>query len=636
MAARILAPTIGVSLYTWTGIIGVVLAGISAGNYLGGRVADRFPSATTLGLILLAGAASSLLVLALVGVVSEAFEPLPHVPRIMLVTATLFFLPSLILGMVTPVVIKFSLQDLAHTGNVVGKIYAVSTTGAIFGTFITGFVLIQWIGTRSIILLVALVLAVMALAIGDLWRVKVPSFSLIALLVGLGSLSFSNGSLETDCVRESNYYCIRVSDGIAEGGREVKVLLLDKLNHSSVSLEDPTFLATGYQQVFEEIGNFIAQRNPSLRVLFIGGGGYTMPRYLEAVYPQSTVEVIEIDPEVTRVAFEYLGLGPDTRIVTYNQDARMSVPQLDRAQYDLVVGDAFHEISIPYHLTTEEFNEQVRALLKEDGIYAVNVIDKLHTGRFLRTYVNTLGHTFPHVYLLRDNAGVWEHDSRSTYVVVGSIQPLSPADLENATTQAGRSPTVSQVMPEAAFESWRNSQETILLTDDYAPVDNLTAPVYLAFGSVRRQEKHLDAGVELHRQGRFTEAIAEYDEAIRLNPQYARAYNNRGNSYARLGELEQAIDDYDEAIRLAHKGALIHNNRAGVYLKLGQYQRAIQDYDEAIRLAPQWAAAYVGRAKAYTLLGEDAAAEADIGRAVEYKADRTSLERAIAEIKQQR
>jgi predicted membrane-bound spermidine synthase len=123
VAARILAPSIGVSLYTWTSIIGVVLAGISIGNYVGGRLADRFPSPTTLGFILLASGIFTLSVLPLVEPVSEALRMLPLVPRIVFVTTTLFFVPSLILGMVTPVVIKLRLQDLHYTGNVVGRRY---------------------------------------------------------------------------------------------------------------------------------------------------------------------------------------------------------------------------------------------------------------------------------------------------------------------------------------------------------------------------------------------------------------------------------------------------------------------------------------------------------------------------------
>ena len=477
VAGRLLAPTIGVSLYTWPSIIGVVLAGISVGNYLGGRLADRFPSQTTLGLILLAGGISSLSVLPLLSVFSETFLETGYVARIVFLTATLFFLPSLILGMVTPVVIKLRLWDLTETGSVVGKIYAVSTTGSIFGTFITGFVLIQWVGTRSILILVALVLVLMALVFGNLWRAKFPVFALLGIFIGLGAISFSSGALDSGCSRESNYYCITIEETFVEGGSMGKTLYVDSLAHSYVSLEDPTLLAWGYQKVFGEIATYLAQRNPNLQVLFIGGGGYTMPRYLEELYPRSALEVIEIDPAVTRVVFEELGLRSDTRIVTYNEDARMAIPRLTHGHYDLVFGDAFNDFSVPYHLTTREFNEQVRALLKDGGVYAANVIDNPYPGRFLRAYVNTLQQTFPYVYVIGDET-IWEDDVRDNFVVVGSLRPLSSAALENASVQAGRE-FVSHIMPEGTFDSWLNSRGSILLTDDYAPVDNLMAPVHL-------------------------------------------------------------------------------------------------------------------------------------------------------------
>ena len=142
VAGRILAPVIGVSLYTWTSIIGVVLAGINAGNYLGGLTADRFPSRTTLGLILLGAGVFAVIILPLIEVVAGAFAPLPIILRIVALTAVLFLPVSLILGMVTPVVIKLHLRKLAKSGNVVGRFYAVSTAGSILGVFLTGFVLI--------------------------------------------------------------------------------------------------------------------------------------------------------------------------------------------------------------------------------------------------------------------------------------------------------------------------------------------------------------------------------------------------------------------------------------------------------------------------------------------------------------
>jgi len=581
VAGRILAPDIGVSLYTWTSIIGVVLAGISIGNYLGGLVADRFPRQRTLGLILLAGGTASLSVLPLVGVASNVFDGLSLVPRIVFLTVTLFFLPSLILGMVTPVVIKLRLRDLANTGNVVGKIYAVSNAGAIFGTFITGFVLIQQVGTRSTLIFVAVVLVGMALTFGDLWGARLTSVAPLGAFLLLVGFTYANGDLESECLRESNYFCIRVSDAI-EDGRAVKVLELNEMVHSYVAPDDPTLLINGYQQVLADVATVIGEADGTFRALFLGGGGYTLPKYLEEVYPQSVLEVIEIDPEVTQVAFDYLGLHSDTRISIQHEDARMAVPDLTPGQYELIIGDAFNSVSVPYHLTTLEFNEQIKALLTLDGIYAINVIDKLHSGGFLRALTNTLGETFSYVYVLRDDAD-WEDDSRSTHVLAASARPLSLADIDQANLQAGRGESVSNSMPPDTFEAWLDSGEGILLTDDYAPVDNMLAAVSLE-GQLTSTQRHYNAGLDLEVQGRFEEAISEYDEAIAADPGNAQAYNNRGGLYGRLGDLRLAIEDFDEAIRLDPGYALAYFNRGLAYSAIGEATLADADFDRAAEL----------------------------------------------------
>jgi MFS family permease len=189
VAGRVLAPFIGVSLYTWTSIIGVMLAGIAAGNYLGGRAADRWPRRSTLGLLLAAGGLASLAILPLTalteglstggmgGIVDPAGNRLGGVPadrallltaRTVLVSGAFFFLPSLILGMASPVVIKLLLRDLSRTGGVAGKIYAISTFGAIVGTFATGFFLVGVMGTRVIVLSVSVALLLTAVLLGDL------------------------------------------------------------------------------------------------------------------------------------------------------------------------------------------------------------------------------------------------------------------------------------------------------------------------------------------------------------------------------------------------------------------------------------------------------------------------------------
>ena len=414
----------------------------------------------------------------------------------------------------------------------------------------------------------------------------------------------------------------------------MKVLFLDALPHSYVSLEDPTLLVYSYAKVTTDIATHLARRS-SLRVLFVGGGGYTLPRYLEVTYPDSVIEVIEIDPEVTGVAFEYLGIQPDTRIVTYNEDARMAVPRLPNGEYDLVVGDAFNDITVPYHLTTREFNEQIMALLNEQGIYAISVADRLHSGRFLRAYVSTLQRTFPYVYIMRDDPR-WDDDSRYTYLVVGSLLPLSANTFEEANFQAGRGQPITQFMPEDTFESWLNSRKNVLLTDDYAPVDNLMASIHLTKRGLSVADAHYNAGAGFQSQGRFEDAIAEYDEAIKLHPEFARAYNNRGTAYERLAQYQRAIQDYDQAIRLDPAHALAYNNRGSAYGNMGQIQRAIQDYSEAIRLNPQSAQAYANRALAYTLLNMDDEAQEDLDQAVRLGFDRLVLLDRIDALERQR
>ena len=215
VAGRILAPYVGVSLYTWTSIIGVVLAGITVGNYLGGVLADRRPRRTTLGWLLLASGVASLAVLVLVALVAPT--PITGVPlmlRILILATVIFFLPAAILGMISPVVVRLSLDDLTRAGHTVGKIYACSALGSIFGTFITGYVLIAWLGTRTIVLGVGLVLVLMAVLFGGFSR---PAWRRVAIAVAFAAAVFglnAKGMLAGACnIVGSSHFCIQHRDG---------------------------------------------------------------------------------------------------------------------------------------------------------------------------------------------------------------------------------------------------------------------------------------------------------------------------------------------------------------------------------------------------------------------------------------
>jgi spermidine synthase len=527
LAGRILAPFIGVSLYTWTSIIGVVLAGISLGNYLGGRIADRWPQRRTLGILLLAGGLASLAILPLINIATAIPSgdlvdannrlggalPLDRaallIVRIVVITGLIFFPPSLILGMVSPVVIKLTLRDLAHSGGLVGKVYALSTLGSILGTFATGFVLIDLFGTRMIVLGVGIVLIGMAIVFGDLLRVGraaaplAAGVLLVALLVpardvraygcgfdvGCVQRSVTDGwdqATNSGCLHETAYYCIRVADASPSG--DVKELILDHLVHSYNKLDDPNYLQYGYIKVYAEIADYLAQRvpNEALRVLFIGGGGYTLARHIEATYPNARQEIMEIDPGVTRTVYERLGVdASSTRIITYNVDGRLMLNQLasssSAGQYDLVIGDAFNDLSIPYHLTTLEFDQQVHRVLKPGGFYLTLVIDRMVGGKFIPAYTSTVLQMWPAVQVLADS-DTFGTSSASTFVVAAGDEAIAPARLSGVRGQGPNGSVTTHIMEGQQMHDWLDTAHAPILTDDYAPVDNLIAPIFAERG----------------------------------------------------------------------------------------------------------------------------------------------------------
>jgi spermidine synthase len=503
VAGRILAPFIGVSLYTWTSIIGVCLAGISIGNFLGGVVADHYGSRRTLGLILLGGGLTSLIILPLAAMdlttifPRDAFQTVPRhiwlMIRIVLVTSLLFLLPTLILGMVSPIVIKLALTDLRQTGSIAGKIYAVSTVGSIFGTFLTGFYLISMFGTRVIVLGVSIILIVMAFLFGDLLNSlkRNPEVAASSGLIILGLVVWINpqsfltlsrpDALSSPCYKETNYFCIKVIDvDPAVDQHNVRGLVLDHLIHSYNSLSHPTYLKYGYTQIYADMVEYVAQKYPKYSAFFIGGGGYTLPRQMETLRPDAKIVVAEIDPGVTQTNFEMLGVNPNTRIITVNADARQVVEEYQgQEKFDLVFGDAFNDLQIPYHLTTREFAQKVRNILKDDGLYLALVIDKLRGGLFIPSYTRTLTNVFPYVYVLNDNPS-WQSASPLTYVVAASASPIDTARLSAITTGQGpNGRPVAQIMPQHVMQEWLRTTWSVELTDDYAPADNLIAPLFV-------------------------------------------------------------------------------------------------------------------------------------------------------------
>ncbi len=283
-----------------------------------------------------------------------------------------FFLPAVVLSSVTPMVVKLQLHQLSTTGGVVGRLSGISTAGALVGTFVTGFVLVATTPTRTIIDIIGIALVVLGLVLTVwLWRRDIP---VIALIVVLAAGGFTWGVTSAEpCQVESAYYCLRVEhDPFRASGR---ILWLDDVRHSYVDLADPEHLEFDYARSFADAVNTAFAAGRPLDALHIGGGGFTFPRYLAATRPGTQSTVLEIDPAVLDLGRDELGLHTSRALQVRTGDARLGIRDEPDDSRDLVVGDAFGSLSVPWHLTTREFLREVDRVLRPGGVYVENVID---------------------------------------------------------------------------------------------------------------------------------------------------------------------------------------------------------------------------------------------------------------------
>ncbi len=493
VAGRILAPFVGVSLYTWTSIIGVVLAGISIGAFLGGQMADRFPGKKTLGWLLLISGIATILISPVTNVVAGYRFPTTLMLRILIVTAITFFVPSCILGMISPVVVKLAVRNLDKVGKVVGKIYAVSTLGSITGTFFAGFFLISWMGTRHIILTMGGILILTAVVWGSLFRTRKPLVAFLLFpslfVIGLYDVAFKPQLTADTCYyKESDYYTLKLKNAKSKDGKTpLKALILDNLVHSYVDLDNPLHIEYQYERIYAEALKWRFKKDKQFRSLAIGGGGYTFPRYMEAYYPNALLDVVEIDPEVTKIVYKYLGLPSDTRIRSYNEDGRWFVMNC-KDRYDVIFADAYNDLSIPYHLTTKEFAQNLKNIMNPGGILLTNIIDNFQRGSFLPSYIRTLREVFGerNVHLISVSPQ-FEKIGTSTFIVLAGGDEVRIREFEAYLKNKAEGDVTSAIVPENVLDNFMAKNYSVVLRDDYAPVDNLIAPVFEErFGYNRR------------------------------------------------------------------------------------------------------------------------------------------------------
>lgn len=464
VGARILAPFCGTSLVVWTGLIGLVMASLALGYWLGGKLADRRPEARVL---------SGLIALAAVLVAATAVTKIPLLeflasretgPRLMVLGATLaLFAPAAaLLGMVSPFAVRLAVRDAASAGATSGRLYALSTAGSIVGTFAAGFYLIAALGTTAILLAVAAFLLLLSLLA---WRggikAKIAAGAVI-VLCGLG-LWANDASLAAAGVEDIDtaYGRLLVYQGIApESGRPIRLMTTGPSRcQSAVYLDAPDELALPYTRFFALALTMVEQPR---RVLVLGGGGYSFPRHVLSAFPQAAVTVVELDPGVTAIARKHFGLADDPRLTIAHEDARAFVNR-DSGPYDLIYLDVFGTDYLPpFHVVTREAARRLSALLAPGGVVVVNAIGAPAGpgGRFLRSLAATFAGVFAEtaVYAL---AGPGREGDEQNVMLTARQEPGPapvPANAEARAFLAGRidDPAGTDAVP---------------LTDDHAPVE---------------------------------------------------------------------------------------------------------------------------------------------------------------------
>lgn len=582
VAGRLIAKHLGSSLYTWTSIIGVVLAGISVGNYIGGRVADKYKPRKALGVLFGLSSFACATIIILNNMVGE-WVFLWHLSwpvRVFSHVIIVFLLPSTLLGTMSPVVAKMALETGLPTGRTVGDIYACGTAGSIIGTFLAGFFLIAAMGTESILWAISGALLLIAILywakfyVLYIWAVILIVLSFFALspqakaeTVG-ASLKLREQPDPSILYKAETEYCYVAVKQTSENP-DRRMFIQDKLKHSEIEMDDLDNLMYFYTHIYASITHGLRPEAKPLTAMVIGGGGYVYPRYMEKHWPGSQIDVVEIDAGVTEAAHAAFGLPRDTTIRSHTLDARNFVDGLllqeqqgkSVPKYDFIYEDAINDYSVPYQLVTQEFNEKIVKILKPDGVYLVNLIEVYNSGLFLGSMIHTLEKTFPYVYVLTEYA---PHSIRNTFVVAASFQEL---DLQGIIGQYSRGEEI-WYLNSSELDGLKQRAHYGVMTDDYVPVENMLAPVVQRTSRDFLSVKFKNEAQELKQQNKFNESIEKYLEMIQIEPTMSiLGYNEIGIMLAQQNKPEEAIAYFLKAVEY-NQNADTKINLASIHLNI--------------------------------------------------------------------
>ena len=467
-ASRLLAPYFGASTVVWANVIGLVLAALSLGYWLGGRIADRRPQPRVLGGIVVAGGA----LIALVPFAAQPFLDLTvrgldnvsagAVVGSFLGSLVLFAPPVVLLGMAAPFAIRLAVADVANAGTVAGRLYALSTVGSILGVFVPAIVTIEAFGTQRTLVGTA---AVVALGGSVLLRrrwIAAPVALAAVLAVPAGVVKPVPGLLYE---KESQYQFVQV---VQKGS--VRDLYLNEGIVVHSEWRPHTVLTGDEWDMFLTVPPLLGRTVRSVAIL--GNAGGTTARAYGAFYPSARIDGVELDPAVTAAARRYMGLGRIRRLHVITADAR---PFLERthSRFDLILVDAYRQPYVPFYLATQQFFRLARSRLRPGGIVALNVATVPGDHRLADGIAGTLRTVFPQVL-------TWQA-LKLNQLVLGFDRPVSRASLNEAVR---RTPARIRVLTKLLARHARAVvPSTDPWTDDHAPVEWVTDRMILEYAA---------------------------------------------------------------------------------------------------------------------------------------------------------
>lgn len=447
-AVRMLAPYFGSSLYVLSSVLTTILAALSFGYYFGGRIADRFPTITTLySIIGLAGIVMLFLQVLALTILPDSNNIFSITTGPLILSLTLFFVPAFLLGIDSPFVIKLLTQSNTpdHNGALVGSIFFFSTIGSIVGSIAAGFFLIPYLGLTSTITMVSVglilwaIIALLSLrALGQSnpnEKLPLPLPVIITMAIGIAvyfsvitfTVAQTDENVRTLYRKDAFYSQLHVFEW-DKNGQTFRFLKNDVNNSSAIIPGSPTPVFT-YTQLADI---FTANNNDAQNYLVLGGGSYTIPRFIHSKFPDMQIDVVEIEPGLFPLAHQYFELPISEKITNHEQDARVFL-QSTSTQYDVIFSDVMNSgLFIPPHLATVEFFEAFKARLAPDGIAILNFIGSLDTTTMGLTgsMVKTIATVFPNYELLALRGPEHPGTQNMLFILRHDNQPIVIPDTE--------------------------------------------------------------------------------------------------------------------------------------------------------------------------------------------------------------